>query len=279
LEKFFQCVFKISQIILGGEGFENKETEKKYKILEKIESQWFTNKVGFPEHLYDDERHSALITIVNDKNFLDLFKRLRYKYHFSDGIDYFFKKIDNLKPNFTPSFQDQLMTRRKTIGITKVNFVYKKTIIDMYDVGGQRNERKKWIHMFESVKAVCFICAISEYNQVLYEDDETNRIQESLDLFESYINNEYLRGSIVFLFLNKIDIFKEKIKEIDLKCAFSDYKGGKDYNNATKYIEEKFMERNNFDKERLHIFYLNSLDTEIVTDNVYQILDKMVQFK
>jgi hypothetical protein len=130
--------------------------------------------------------------------------------------------------------------------------------------------------VFESVKAVCFMCAISEYNQVLYEDDETNRIQESLDLFESYINNEYLRDSIVFLFLNKIDIFNEKIKEFDLKCAFSDYKGGKDYNNATKFIEEKFKERNNFDKERLHIFYLNSLDTDIVSSSIFKVLDKLV---
>jgi hypothetical protein len=87
--------------------------------------------------LFDDERHNALISIVNDKNFLEMFNKNRYKYHFSDGIEYFFKKIDKLKPNFIPTFQDQLMTRRKTIGITKVNFSYKKTFFDIYDVGGQ----------------------------------------------------------------------------------------------------------------------------------------------
>ena len=36
----------------------------------------------------------------------------------------------------------------------------------MFDVGGQRNERKKWIHCFDSVTAVIFVAAISEYDQV-----------------------------------------------------------------------------------------------------------------
>ena len=49
----------------------------------------------------------------------------------------------------------------------------------MFDVGGQRNERKKWIHCFENVTAVIFVAAINEYNQVLYEDNTTSRMDES----------------------------------------------------------------------------------------------------
>merc|ERR1712100_830153 len=54
----------------------------------------------------------------------------------------------------------------------------------MYDVGGQRNERKKWIHCFDNVTAVIFVGAISEYDQVLYEDKTQNRLIEAVDLFE-----------------------------------------------------------------------------------------------
>ncbi len=42
----------------------------------------------------------------------------------------------------------------------------------MVDVGGQRSERRKWIHCFENVTSVMFLVAISEYDQVLYESDE-----------------------------------------------------------------------------------------------------------
>ena len=40
----------------------------------------------------------------------------------------------------------------------------------MFDVGGQRSERKKWIHCFEGVKSILFCAAMNEYDQVLLED-------------------------------------------------------------------------------------------------------------
>ena len=40
----------------------------------------------------------------------------------------------------------------------------------MFDVGGQRSERKKWIHCFEGVTSIIFCTAISEYDQVLLEE-------------------------------------------------------------------------------------------------------------
>ncbi|CAK5087407.1 unnamed protein product [Meloidogyne enterolobii] len=43
----------------------------------------------------------------------------------------------------------------------------------VFDVGGQRSERKKWIHCFENVNSIIFITAISEFDQVLFEDEAT----------------------------------------------------------------------------------------------------------
>lgn len=46
----------------------------------------------------------------------------------------------------------------------------------MVDVGGQRSERRKWIHCFENVTSIMFLVALSEYDQVLVEsDNEVNK--------------------------------------------------------------------------------------------------------
>ena len=43
-------------------------------------------------------------------------------------------------------------------------------VVSMFDVGGQRSERKKWIHCFENVTSIIFCVALSEYDQVLLEE-------------------------------------------------------------------------------------------------------------
>jgi hypothetical protein len=49
-------------------------------------------------------------------------------------------------------------------------------LIRLVDVGGQRSERRKWIHCFERVTSIIFLVALSEYDQVLYESANVVRI-------------------------------------------------------------------------------------------------------
>lgn len=72
--------------------------------------------------------------------------------------------------NYVPTDQDVLRSRVKTTGITETTFVIGELTYRMFDVGGQRSERKKWIHCFENVTTIIFLVAISEYDQVLIED-------------------------------------------------------------------------------------------------------------
>ena len=58
---------------------------------------------------------------------------------------------------------------------------YKRVILtpySMFDVGGQRSERKKWIHCFENVTSIIFCVALSEYDQVLLEESSQVRIPD-----------------------------------------------------------------------------------------------------
>jgi hypothetical protein len=96
------------------------------------------------------------------------------------------------------------------------------------DVGGQRSERKKWIHCFQDVTAVIFCVALSEYNLMLQEDT-SNRMQESLKLFREICNSPWFENTAIVLFLNKNDLFRDKIQKVDLNVCFDDYKGIRNY--------------------------------------------------
>ncbi|CAO3591864.1 unnamed protein product [Absidia cylindrospora] len=95
----------------------------------------------------------------------------------------------------------------------------------MFDVGGQRSERKKWIHCFDSVASIIFCVALSEYDQVLLEESQQNRMLESLSLFESIINSRWFLHTSIMLFLNKVDIFKLKVARCPMQNYFPDYGG------------------------------------------------------
>lgn len=88
----------------------------------------------------------------------------------------YFDSIDRIgDPSYVPTDQDVLRSRVKTTGITETTFVIGELTYRMFDVGGQRSERKKWIHCFENVTAIIFLVAISEYDQVLIEDETVVR--------------------------------------------------------------------------------------------------------
>jgi len=111
------------------------------------------------------------------------------------------------------------------------------------DVGGQRNERKKWIHCFDDVRAILFIDNLAGFNQVLFEDSGKNRMHESLELFNKVTYNKIFAGTPIFLFLNKKDLFETMIKETDMSVCFPEYKGGKDLNNALEFIKAQFRKQ------------------------------------
>ncbi|CAF4477553.1 unnamed protein product, partial [Didymodactylos carnosus] len=114
------------------------------------------------------------------------------EYQLNDSAKYFLDKLDEIgRTDYLPSTQDILRTRVKTTGIVEINFTFKDLNFRVFDVGGQRSERKKWIHCFEDVTAIIFIVALSEYDQVLVEDETTNRMHESLRLFDSICNNKW----------------------------------------------------------------------------------------
>jgi guanine nucleotide-binding protein G(i) subunit alpha len=189
--------------------------------------------------------------IWKDKGVQACFLRSR-EYQLNDSAGYFLDKISIVaEPHYVPTQQDVLKTQIQTTGVVQTQFVCKSLQFILYDVGGQRSERKKWIHCFEGVTAVIFCAALSEYDLVLREDSRMNRMVESTKLFATICNNKWFLNTSMILFLNKMDLFKEKIHRSPLKICFSEYPGPNTYEDAADYIQMRFesMKENRTRKE------------------------------
>eukprot|EP00823_Brevimastigomonas_motovehiculus_P005824 TRINITY_DN4448_c0_g1_i1.p1 TRINITY_DN4448_c0_g1~~TRINITY_DN4448_c0_g1_i1.p1 ORF type:complete len:359 (-),score=62.48 TRINITY_DN4448_c0_g1_i1:358-1434(-) len=215
----------------------------------------------------------------------------RSKFQLLDSADYFFKKIKTIATSgYEPDDQDILRARIRTTGIIEQTFTVgegqQQNVFKMYDVGGQRTERKKWIHCFEDVTAVIFVAAMSEYDQVLYEDESTNRMNEALNLFEVIANSRWFKRTSLILFLNKRDLFYEKLEKTPLTVCFPDYKGTPgDFKDAKAYIEAEFLKRfhpeNSASNKKIFVHDTCATDTDhvkIIFESVRKIvIDKVLE--
>lgn len=218
----------------------------------------------------------------------------RAEYQIFESLSFYMKKMDIIKSSeYVPDKEDIIYSRVRTTGIVTERYTIEGNIFEMYDVGGQRNERKKWIHCFEGVTAVIFVAALSEYDQNMFEDPTKNRMVrctlspppslsldpagsttcnvysqvEALELFDGICNNVYFLESSMILFLNKKDLFAEKIKTKHIKdtAAFADYTGREgDFEAGVQYFLDKFMSKNKSPNHHIYHHITCATDTKNV---------------
>lgn len=172
-----------------------------------------------------------------------------------DCAHYFMENLHRFSDiNYVPTKEDVLNARVRTTGVVEIQFSpvgdNKKSgeVYRLFDVGGQRNERRKWIHLFEGVTAVIFCAAISEYDQNLFEDENKNRMMETRELFDWVLRQPCFKKTSIMLFLNKFDIFEKKVLKVPLNMCewFKDYQpvstGKPEIEHAYEFVKKKFEE-------------------------------------
>ncbi|KAM0805707.1 guanine nucleotide-binding protein alpha-2 subunit [Usnea florida] len=201
------------------------------------------------------------------------------EYALHDNIQYYYSNIDRLfAKDYLPSDQDVLRSRLRTTGITETLFELGQLNYHMFDVGGQRSERKKWVHCFEGVHCLMFVAALSGYDQCLVEDKTANQMQEALLLFESIMSLTWFKSSSIILFLNKTDLFKEKIAEKPVSDYFPDYTGASnDYKAASEYFANKFRALNRTEDREIYVHFTNATDTNLLKLTMQSVQDTIIQ--
>ncbi|XP_020040526.1 guanine nucleotide-binding protein subunit alpha-14 isoform X1 [Castor canadensis] len=220
----------------------------------------------------------AIKQLWQDPGIQECYDRRR-EYQLSDSAKYYLTDIDRIAmPSFVPTQQDVLRVRVPTTGIIEYPFDLENIIFRMVDVGGQRSERRKWIHCFESVTSIIFLVALSEYDQVLAECDNENRMEESKALFKTIITYPWFLNSSVILFLNKKDLLEEKIMYSHLISYFPEYTGPKQDVKAARDFILKLYQDQNPDKEKvIYSHFTCATDTENIRFVFAAVKDTILQ--
>ncbi|KAM6362982.1 guanine nucleotide-binding protein subunit alpha-14 [Pluvialis apricaria] len=250
--------------------YTSRENKESAQMIKEVEVDKVT--------MLGREQVEAIKNLWEDPGIQECYDRRR-EFQLSDSAKYYFTDLDRIAmPSFVPTQQDILRVRVPTTGITEYPFDLENIIFRMVDVGGQRSERRKWIHCFESVTSIIFLVALSEYDQVLAECDNENRMEESKALFKTIITYPWFLNSSVILFLNKKDLLEEKIMYSHLISYFPEYTGPKQDVKAARDFILKLYQDQNPDKEKvIYSHFTCATDTENIRFVFAAVKDTILQ--
>jgi len=250
--------------------YKDPQNEENASLIRQIDHETVTT---FEEQFVD-----AIKCLWADSGIQECYDRRR-EYQLTDSAKYYLDDVDRItQPDYLPSLQDILRVRSPTTGIIEYPFDLDSIIFRMVDVGGQRSERRKWIHCFENVTSIMFLVALSEYDQVLVESDNENRMEESKALFRTIITYPWFQNSSVILFLNKKDLLEEKIMHSHLVDYFPEYDGPKkDAQMAREFILRMFVDLNPDPDKIIYSHFTCATDTENIRFVFAAVKDTILQ--
>ncbi|XP_030285878.1 guanine nucleotide-binding protein subunit alpha-12a [Sparus aurata] len=220
----------------------------------------------------------ALSALWADTGIQEAYAR-RSEFQLSESVKYFLDNLDRIgQLSYIPSKQDILFARKATKGIVEHDFVIKKIPFKMVDVGGQRSQRQKWFQCFDGITSILFMVSSSEYDQVLMEDRRTNRLVESMNIFETIVNNKLFLNVSIILFLNKTDLLVDKIRTVDIRKNFPEFRGDpRRLEDVQAFLVQSFSrKRRNRGKPLFHHF-TTAIDTENIRFVFHAVKDTILQ--
>ncbi|KZP33255.1 G-alpha-domain-containing protein [Athelia psychrophila] len=157
------------------------------------------------------------------------------------------KRIANA--DYQPTDNDVVRARLRTLGVQEHKFVFEQGRTAgrewlMYDVGGTRSSRAAWASYFDDMDAIIFLAPISCFDEVLNEDKNVNRLEDSYLLWRTVCSSKLLARTQIILFLNKCDLLLGKLKRgILVKDHIRSYgNASNDAVSVTKYFQQHFKD-------------------------------------
>eukprot|EP00485_Elphidium_margaritaceum_P004238 CAMPEP_0202695696 /NCGR_PEP_ID=MMETSP1385-20130828/9233_1 /ASSEMBLY_ACC=CAM_ASM_000861 /TAXON_ID=933848 /ORGANISM="Elphidium margaritaceum" /LENGTH=366 /DNA_ID=CAMNT_0049351769 /DNA_START=102 /DNA_END=1202 /DNA_ORIENTATION=- len=253
--------------ILGDQGKNTRVSEENKEIRDRVARM--SDKQKFTEAHYQD-----FVKLWEDPGIKETMK-YHNQFQLIDTAEYLFDHMQHYwTDDYVPTFADLIHSRQRTTGVNKIRFELPdkqgavEEVYEIFDVGGQKNERRKWMHFFDNTAAIIFVAALSGYNQLLWEDNRNNRMREAIGLFRGIVNLDVFSQSHAIMFLNKSDLFDRKVGIHSVKEHFKDFDGKEEKEPIIEFFKQKFRdqvrERRDTPKKVIHFHVTCATDSDCV---------------
>jgi len=215
----------------------------------------------------------------------------RQKFHLQECALIYFAQLASYPAwggeGWLPSIDDCIRARVRSSGVVEETILIDGVKFMLFDAGGQRSERRKWIHYFDRVNAIMFVTSLTAYAENLYEDSTQNNMVESLALFENLANSKWFQSTPILLFFNKRDVFQtvfvdQKIP-LNVSGYFTEAPDSKDPDVAVRYIVDLYLGRKRLNPDRPGESLANLIYPHVTTavdrDNIQKVFGALFFLK
>eukprot|EP00924_Labyrinthula_sp_SR-Ha-C_P006104 maker-scaffold_54-snap-gene-0.38-mRNA-1 protein AED:0.04 eAED:0.04 QI:147/1/1/1/1/1/7/55/385 len=270
-----------------------------FKVKLETEFRAYGDLIMEVEHFYASEKKSVINADLEHEGLIEAIQQLYYNskvfkkvltqrtvFSLFETWSYFVEKLKDYPtwggPAWNPSTQDLLHSRVRSTGHAYFFFQDVEQMgYELIDIGGQRNERRKFMALFKGIDVVLFVGSMSDYNERLYEDVSENRLRETFNVFKAMLKRDEFSDNWVIMFLNKFDLFKEKYqqKRIPIENKYgtnnpppSVEDDDEECNLAQAWFKESFLELVPDDRRsRIKIYVTSALDEK--GNNINRVMD------
>ncbi|RPA84989.1 guanine nucleotide binding protein, alpha subunit [Ascobolus immersus RN42] len=302
----FEALIKVLRevlelVMLSGRLFDDVETEMDLRTT-VLYPDPISKSQPYPPHL---EKLLAKLNV--DKTLNEIFNDASSnKYPNSlpeihSRLLYFHTNASRLfQPSYLPTDADILLLGKKSLtSLAEYSFVINNLTYRILDVGGIKGDRRKWLHCFENVNAILFICSLSGYDEFLINEPGPpstfptqasssqgmsppkngyrNSMMETLKLFEAIVNSQWFVKTPVVLFLNKMGEFSNKIKTKPVKKHFPQYKGNPECpKESAAFFARRFKKLNKNPKKDIYVHITDTGKNDDVLGKVAKNIQDMI---
>ncbi|EHH25127.1 hypothetical protein EGK_08891, partial [Macaca mulatta] len=191
----------------------------------------------------------------------------RREFQLGESVKYFLDNLDKLGEPVTRVTQRDSISKKKKRKKKENDIRVCHFPLRLFDLRIGRTQKsslgERFLLFRKILKIIALESSVNSLN-VLMEDRLTNRLTESLNIFETIVNNRVFSNVSIILFLNKTDLLEEKVQIVSIKDYFLEFEGDPHcLRDVQKFLVECFRNKRRDQQQKpLYHHFTTAINTE-----------------